>query len=107
MREEDKQTQAPEARLANAGFSGSVLDGGHAAAYPALRQGGPRLEWGRVVGVPRGRAIRAGEDGVRIGYFDCFSGISGDMTLGALVDAGVDPGAIQSAVAEPGPARAS
>jgi pyridinium-3,5-bisthiocarboxylic acid mononucleotide nickel chelatase len=36
---------------------------------------------------------------VRIAYFDCFSGISGDMTLGALVSAGVDPKAIQSAVA--------
>jgi uncharacterized protein (TIGR00299 family) protein len=39
---------------------------------------------------------------VRIGYFDCFSGISGDMTLGALVDAGVDGKAIQSAVASLG-----
>jgi uncharacterized protein (TIGR00299 family) protein len=28
---------------------------------------------------------------MKIAYFDCFSGISGDMTLGALIDAGVDP----------------
>ena len=39
---------------------------------------------------------------MRIGYFECFSGISGDMTLGALVDAGVDARAIQSAVSSLG-----
>jgi uncharacterized protein (TIGR00299 family) protein len=31
-------------------------------------------------------------------HFDCFSGISGDMTLGALIDAGVDADAIRSAI---------
>jgi len=39
---------------------------------------------------------------VRIAYFDCFSGISGDMTLGALVDAGVDARAIQAAISKLG-----
>jgi hypothetical protein len=28
---------------------------------------------------------------MKIAYFDCFAGISGDMTLGALIGAGVDP----------------
>ncbi len=35
---------------------------------------------------------------MRIAYFDCASGISGDMTLGALVDAGADIGQLNAAV---------
>ncbi|HEV2297087.1 MAG TPA: nickel pincer cofactor biosynthesis protein LarC [Candidatus Acidoferrales bacterium] len=32
---------------------------------------------------------------MKTAYFDCFSGISGDMVLGALVDAGADIGALE------------
>jgi len=36
---------------------------------------------------------------MRIAYLDCFSGISGDMFLGALVDAGVSPTTLEDTVA--------
>ena len=35
-------------------------------------------------------------------HFDCFSGISGDMTLGALIDAGVDAEAIRAGISSLG-----
>jgi uncharacterized protein (TIGR00299 family) protein len=35
---------------------------------------------------------------VRVAHFDCFSGISGDMVLGALIDAGVSADSIRAAI---------
>jgi uncharacterized protein (TIGR00299 family) protein len=37
---------------------------------------------------------------MKIAYFDCFSGISGDMTLGVLIDLGVEPKSLQSELAK-------
>ena len=36
---------------------------------------------------------------MRIAYLDCFSGMSGDMFLGALVDAGVSAALLEETVA--------
>ncbi len=36
---------------------------------------------------------------MKIAYFDCFSGISGNMVLGALLDAGLGLGALKEALA--------
>ncbi len=43
---------------------------------------------------PSGAAID--EKNMKIAYFDCFSGISGDMVLGALVDAGLELDALRA-----------
>jgi len=39
---------------------------------------------------------------MRIAYFDCFSGISGDMTLGALLACGVDDSVLRDGLADLG-----
>ena len=39
---------------------------------------------------------------MKVAYLECFSGISGDMLLGALVDAGVDPETLRGEVAKLG-----
>jgi len=36
---------------------------------------------------------------MRIAYLECFSGMSGDMFLGALIDAGVSPQLLEDTVA--------
>jgi hypothetical protein len=36
---------------------------------------------------------------MRIAYLECFSGMSGDMFLGALVDAGIPPQVLEETVA--------
>jgi pyridinium-3,5-bisthiocarboxylic acid mononucleotide nickel chelatase len=48
---------------------------------------------------PTGRRLTTNALFMRIAYLECFSGISGDMFLGALVDAGVSPQLLEDTVA--------
>src|ERR1700709_2758057 len=53
---------------------------------------------GHAIGVGASRTAATEGDDVRVAHFDCFSGISGDMVLGALIDAGVPADAIRAAL---------
>ena len=73
-----------------AGVTVVNVDNGFGAGYAAhLINTGARN--GRdACATPCGAAIGPRDGGaMRIAYFDCFSGISGDMCLGALVSAGL------------------
>ena len=51
------------------------------------------------MGLANDQRLTAGFPPMRIAYLECFSGMSGDMFLGALIDAGVSPELLERTVA--------
>src|SRR6266576_3549687 len=49
--------------------------------------------------LPEDLRLKTDDDPMKIAYLECFSGMSGDMFLGALVDAGVSAGLLEQTVA--------
>lgn len=49
--------------------------------------------------ISRSSAPRVGYDRMRVAYFDCIAGITGDTALAAIIDAGVDPDEIRKHLA--------
>src|ERR1022692_3019519 len=56
----------------------------------------------REIPPARRKISRTGDPIMRVAYFDCFSGISGDMTLAALFDAGVPTEPVLAGIASLG-----
>jgi uncharacterized protein (TIGR00299 family) protein len=73
-----------------------VFDGDRTVPYDESSVVG---RWSLVVG-PNDKRLTTNDDfHMRIAYLECFSGMSGDMFLGVLIDAGVPPRLLEETVA--------
>src|SRR5438093_44669 len=81
-----KRSQASAAREPRKSWRRSSADAALSPLHPGVNRRDVSSHSGRhaLLQLPGARQPES-----RLLYFDCFSGISGDMTLGALLDAGL------------------